>query len=322
MNTDVNETVDRKLSSNLPTLSVVLCTYNGATHLAEQLRSIAEQTLYPDQIIASDDGSNDSSLDILRDFKAKEEKFYFRIIDGPRKGYAVNFLNTLRTVSPSTEFTAFADQDDIWFPEKLERAVETLRTANDTPALYGAATLQCDENLNPLGVSRIATVELGFRHAITQNFAGGNTMVLNNAALKIVQNALQKDINVQAHDWWLYQLISAAGGKIVFDETPVMHYRQHSANAVGSADGLTAKIKRINRMLRKDYKGWNTQNFEALKMADHLLTPENREILDQVIAQRDGTLFARASLMRSPGIYRQTILGQFGLFLALALKSY
>ena len=318
----MQDTVDHKLSPNQPTLSVVLCTYNGATHLAEQLRSIAEQMLCPDQIIVSDDGSNDSTPDILHDFIAEETGISFRIIDGPRKGYAVNFLSTLREVLPNTEFTACADQDDVWFPEKLKRAVETLRSTKDTPALYGAATLQCDENLNPLGVSRIATVDLGFRHAITQNFAGGNTMVMNNAALKIVQDALQKNINVQAHDWWLYQLISAAGGKIFFDETPCMHYRQHNANAVGSADGFTAKIKRMNRMLRNEYKGWNTQNFEALKMADHLLTPDNREILDQVISQRDGTLFARTSLMRSPRIYRQTTLGQIGLFVALALKSY
>jgi len=317
---DTNKNEGR--SFDMSPVSIVMCTFNGARHLAEQLDSFSSQTLRPGLLIISDDGSDDETSNIIDTYRHGEAGIQVENLDGPRQGYAKNFLNALRHVPADTPFTALADQDDVWFDEKLDRAVTTLRDIGSGPALYGAATLECDADQNPLGMSRIVNVDLGFRHAITQNFAGGNTMVMNNAALEIVQNALKNDVTVQAHDWWLYQIISAAGGQIIFDEEPCMHYRQHGANQVGSAGGISAKVKRTRRMLRNEYRHWNTQNFQALSDARHLMTPENQKVLDMILTARDGSVFTRLSLMRTPKIFRQSLLGQIGLFAALALNAY
>ena len=303
-------------------VSVVLCTCNGAQYLTEQLHSISNQILRPDLLIISDDGSQDETRDLIDTYQGNEAHVQVQQVEGPRQGYALNFLNALRIVPAGTAYTALADQDDVWFPRKLDKAVTALRQVGSVPALYGAATLECDIHQNPLGLSRIATVDLGFRHAITQNFAGGNTMVMNQAALKIVQEALESDITVQAHDWWLYQLISAVGGQVIFDREPCMHYRQHGGNQVGSAGGITAKFERTKRMFRNDYRQWNTQNLKALHKVRHLMPLENRELIETIMTARNGSILTRLRLMRTPGIYRQSMLGQLGLFVALALSAY
>ncbi len=305
-----------------PKFTVVMCTFNGATYLRQQLESIALQHLPPDQVLISDDGSIDTTLSIVAAFQQAAANVEIQVSQGPGRGYAVNFLNALRLVDPETEFTALSDQDDVWFPDKLSRAAEMLSEVGEAPALYGASTLQCDENLETISVSRFPTVELGFLHALGQNFAGGNTMVFNNAALRIVQKALVPEFDVQVHDWWLYQIISGAGGHILFDEAPCMHYRQHSANQIGRADSTRAKVKRLKRMVRGDYRHWNTANLAALEKNRHLLTATNREALDTVLMRRDAQLLERLKIMREPGIYRQGFLGQIGLFAALALNRF
>lgn len=303
-------------------LSVVLCSYNGERHLAAQLDSISTQSMRPDHLIISDDKSRDRTPAIIDNYCSVENRFFIQHLNGPQKGYAANFLSSLRAVDPRSRFTALSDQDDVWFAEKLERATTALAAVGSAPALYGAATLQCDALLNPLNVSRIATVRLGFPHALTQNFAGGNTMVFNNSALRIIQKALEQNVLVQAHDWWLYQLISGAGGQIIFDRKPTLRYRLHGGNQVGKANRIEAALERSKRMLRGEYKQWNTANFRSLIKVRHLLTTKNQAILNDVIRGRGSHLINRISLMQNPRIRRQGTLGQIGLLAALTLNSF
>lgn len=314
--------VDDIEQSGTPSVSVAMCTYNGAAYLSDQLDSIRNQTLRPTQILISDDGSSDASAQISKDFQHETPEINVVLFAGRRLGFASNFLDVMRRVPEETDFTALSDQDDIWFADKLERAIAALKKAGASPALYGAATLQCRDNLEPMGVSRLPTVELGFLHSLGQNYAGGNTMVFNNAALRVIQNALSRDFEIQVHDWWLYQIVSGAGGKIIFDQEPCMYYRQHASNQIGQADSLNAKLNRLKRMCRGDYRQWNSKNIEALDLNRHILTPDNLAVLEALSVQRNGTLLDRLKIMKNPGVYRQGLLGQIGLFAALALNRY
>lgn len=301
--------------------AVVLCTYRGAAFLGAQLDSIAAQSAPPDLIVASDDGSTDGTRDVLRAF-ADRWPGRMAIRDGPRRGYAANFLSALATVPPGTALTALSDQDDVWHPDKLARAATRLGHAGARPALYGAATRICDAGLRPIGLSRVARVPLGFRHALTQNFAGGNTMVLNAAGLATLQTALARGTMAPVHDWLLYQLVSGAGGVVMFDAGACLDYRQHGGNQIGDAGGLGPLLSRLGRMARGEYRVWTEANLAALEAAGDVLTPEARAIVARVRSGRRGGAAARLRLMRDPGLYRQGRLGQAGLAAALLLGRF
>ena len=86
----------------------------------------------------------------------------------------------------------------------------------------------------------------GFRNALVQIFAGGNTMMLERATGRMV-----------LHNWWLYQLISGTGAQVIYDEVPLLLYRQHGTNQVGASTGAGAKLR---RMLRGRFHRWNGIN--------------------------------------------------------------
>ncbi|SFJ44026.1 glycosyltransferase family 2 protein [Jannaschia pohangensis] len=302
-----------------PRIAVVLCTMNGAEYLRAQLDSIAAQTMPPALIVVSDDGSTDGTEAIVDAFAADWTGTIIRRA-GPRRGYAANFLGAIGAV-PETDYLALSDQDDVWYPDKLARAVAALEPLPG-PALYGAATRVCDRDLTRRSLSRITRVPLTFRHALTQNFAGGNTMVLNASALRIVQAAARLDLAVPVHDWFLYQLVTGAGGTALFDPVPCLDYRQHASNQIGDAAGLGALAHRMRRMVRGDYRVWMDANLAALTAAADLLSPDARALLARVRHARDAVLSERLSLMRDAGLYRQGALGQLGLAGALLLRRF
>lgn len=128
------------------------------------------------------------------------------------------------------------DQDDVWREDKISRAVECLsRCPRAVPALYCSRLAVVDENLKPLGYSGVPKRGLSFRNALVENRATGCTILLNQAARRLLQREFPQQ--VVAHDWWIYLVISAFG-TIVYDEEPRILYRKHVANVFGIALGL------------------------------------------------------------------------------------
>lgn len=113
------------LAPNLdaPLVAILLCTYNGARFLAEQLESLEYQTHQNWVVIASDDGSTDLTLEILQQYQAKWPSGKLTIRGGPQKGFSQNFLSLACDPEIKANYYAFCDQDDVWLPEKLEIAV-------------------------------------------------------------------------------------------------------------------------------------------------------------------------------------------------------
>ena len=91
------------------------------------------------------------------------------------------------------------------------------------------------------GLSPLFTRPPAFQNALVQSLGGGNTMVFNRAAKKILQEAAA--IDVVLHDWWVYQLVSAAGGMVHYDPRPMLKYRQHSDNLIGSNLGWRSALR-------------------------------------------------------------------------------
>src|SRR3712207_5989304 len=99
-------------------LSVALCTYDGARYLPEQLESLARQRRLPDELVVCDDGSADDTVDVVRRF-ADRAPFAVRLSLNPQNlGFVKNFEQAIRLCRG--DLIALADQDDVWHPQKLE----------------------------------------------------------------------------------------------------------------------------------------------------------------------------------------------------------
>ncbi len=288
-----------------------------------QLQSLQEQSLKPAWIVISDDGSTDGTRARLKSFAARagRDGIAVTVIDGPRRGASANFLHLLgRPEAAAADYVALADQDDIWLPDKLRQAANLLAPHGSAPALLGTRSWEWDPATGRCHLSRPVPGPHDFRHALVQNFAGGNTMVLNRAGMALVQQAVPRVRDVAVHDWWLYQLISGAGGTVLFGQDPQILYRQHPGNQIGANRSLGSKLARFMAMLRGTYRHWNDLNTEALMVNADLLTDDARALLERFARDRQGGLRDRLALLRETGLHRKGRINHATLWLAALLK--
>ena len=306
-------------SSGRSLVIIVMCTFNGERFIEGQLHSFVAQECVDWTLYVSDDGSTDATLEILRKFRDRVRKSNeVSISDGSRKGFAANFLTAICS-APASDFYAISDQDDIWQPHKLKRAVSCLnRIPRGKPALYCARTRIADVNGQEVGLSPLFLRHPSFANALVQNIGGGNTMVMNGAARELVRKA-GPNVEIVVHDWWLYQLVSGAGGEVMYDPEPHTLYRQHGSNLIGENSSCSAQFSRLGQLMGGSFKEWMDRNLVALDRVRHLLTAENRNLLDDLIALRGRSFWQRVLGLRKLGIERQTLVGNISLTLATAL---
>ena len=302
-------------------VAILLCTYNGERFLAEQLNSLGAQTYQNWVLIVSDDGSKDATLDILLQYQAKWPQGKMMIRNGPQKNFCQNFLSLACDSEIKADYYAFCDQDDVWLPEKLTVALQTIAANQNinVPFIYCGRTTYVTEQLKPCGSSPLFVFPPSFRNALVQSIAGGNTMVFNLAAKLLIEKA--GTVNVPSHDWWLYQLISGADGYVFYDPVPYLLYRQHKGALVGGNSSLSAKIERVVMLLQGRFQDWNTQNIAALKEVKHLIAKNQQDILNFFEILRGASVKDRFRLIEICGLYRQTRRGTFSLFLAALFKK-
>lgn len=300
-----------------PSGVVLLALYEGERFLAAQLDSIAAQEV-PWRLVVSDDGSTDAGPGIVRGF-ADAHPGRVTLTRGPGQGAAANFRALLAGVPEAAGWAALADQDDVWRPGKLARALAALAAVPaGQPALYCSRVTLCDPALRPIGASR-PPYPPSFRHALVQNLVQGNTAVLNPAALALVRAAEPLTPPVVMHDWWLYQLVTGAGGTVILDPAETVLYRQHEGNVVGGNAGPRARLESFTRMLGGGHRAWGAQTLAALTPVRHLLTDENRRVLDAFTALHHGEMADRLVAMARGGFRRQGPVSQAALWLAAAL---
>jgi len=307
-------------SKKPPIVAVLLCTRNGGRYLREQLDSIEAQSHRNLNMWVSDDGSGDDTNHILEQYQSSRSG-HVSIQSGPRRGFVANYLSLIHQSDIKGDYFAYADQDDIWQPDKLSRAIGKLKSVPDNvPALYCSRTCLIDQCGQKIGFSPLFEKPPVFANALVQNIGGGNTIVMNKAARDLLCAAGDK--LVVSHDWWAYMLVSGAGGIVIYDSYPSVLYRQHNSNMVGSNTGCKARLFRLRMLLKGRFRNWNTVNTQALQQVRHLLTSENQHILDEFCTARNRWLIPRISGIMRTGVYRQTFLGNLGLAAAIVLKKF
>jgi len=276
----------------LPRVTILLASCQGAIHLAQQLDSFIAQDHDDWALWVSDDGSTDGTPDIVSALRAAHPGRDIRLLPGPCRGPAANFLSLLCHPDLPEGPVALSDQDDIWYPHKLSHALRALEGIAG-PAVYSAQSRHIAEDGTPLGGSRVHGGMPSFGNALVQNRVAGHCATLNPAALRLVRAA--GPVDVPFHDWWLYLLISGAGGRVRVSDEAVLDYRQHRGNVLGPHRGMLAGLTRAAKVLGPVYAGWQAANHAALKTAMPHLTTEARALLAALeAAPRRGIGRARA----------------------------
>ena len=242
--------------SDNPVVLVLLATYNGARWLEVQLDTILGQTGVAVDLIVSDDGSTDATLEIIHRRAAQDPRITL-LPARPGAGYAAaNFYSLLRQVDTDRHrLVALADQDDIWAPDKLRRHAGLLDTlgvdavSSDVIAFW------------PDGRKRLVCKSKPQREwdFLFEPPGPGCSFLMRGTTVAAVQTALA-DLDsagiepLRAHDWLIYLVARCSGLKWHISDRPSLDYRQHDANEVGVNSGSKAMLNRLQAMRRGLYR--------------------------------------------------------------------
>ena len=303
-------------------IAIILGFYEGYEFINKQLQSIFDQTHQNFIIFVTDDNSKDNfAIEKLKINERNKKKIRvgFR---NKNIGYAKNFLNALVSINDYFDYYAFSDQDDIWHPEKLEKAIKSLEEYPDNQAnLYGPRTQLIGKSEEiKLGKSIEFKKSPSFQNALTQNIFGGNTMVFNRNAFDLICSS-NLDQKIIAHDWWCYQIISGAGGNVFYDKNIYLKYRQHNNNLIGSNISLKDKWLRFCKVANGNFKIQNDHNLRAIINNQNLLTSSNLRTLTNFIKARKSCFLKRIYYFAKSGVFRQTLIGNIGLFIGIVIKK-
>ena len=236
-------------------IAVLLASYNGTKYIKEQVDSILNQKEVDVTIFISDDLSTDKTIEYLQDIY-KDFKNIVYLPSGSKFGGAgKNFFRLIRDVDFSSfDFISFVDQDDIWYEDKLIRAIKTIE--DKQLDAYSSNVLAFWEDGKEMVINKSSSQA---RYDYLFEAAGpGCTYVLKKDLAISLQNFIcenWEDVNkIELHDWFIYAFVRENNYKWHIDEKPSMRYRQHTSNQVGANDGLKAKLKRLKKVFSSWYR--------------------------------------------------------------------
>ena len=235
-------------------VTVLLATFNGEKFLEEQLNSLLNQSFSDFRIVIRDDGSTDTTTDILNKWQSNG---YLKWYSGDNKGYAFSFMDLVQA-SGDADYYAFCDQDDIWHSDKVSKTLQKMQEIEDdpqTPVLIHTDLRVVDRDLQVIhpsfcSLSGFRGDRLAFHHLLMQNVVTGCTVMINGALAQLASGTTVR--NILMHDWFL-ALLASACGKVAFLNEATIDYRQHGKNAVGAKNSRSLRyiLHRIQSGVRK-----------------------------------------------------------------------
>jgi glycosyltransferase involved in cell wall biosynthesis len=265
----------------LPEVEVLLATFNGGKYLKQFLESLKQQEGVKIHLRVSDDGSTDSTLEIVNFYKSEFESC--QIFDGPGKGASLNFFSLLDKAS--FDFIAFADQDDIWLPEHLINSVRRLESDPNPLSMTFCQVIESKnfskdtEKVWPNIYSSPRLHEIFF-----QNFARGCTIVFRKELAELIKQK-DKDCAIM-HDWWIY-LVAMTCGSVTFSTDCEVRYRLHANNLVGHGPNFYSRILNFLYIaVGGQWAPWAQLEKLKIQFQDYLL-PQGSEDLDWILNIRN-----------------------------------
>ena len=261
-------------------ITVLMSAYNGARYIRQQIDSVLAQDIDAElSLLVRDDGSADATPAILEEYRTAGKLSWYT---GQNLGPERSFWHLLQN-APEADCYAFCDQDDVWLPDKLSRAVAQLQETN--AQLYCSAFIATDADLNPIEHHHSPLNQYtDYAHSLIYSTAAGCTFVFTHAAR---ESAMAYDMERHPaiiHDWLLHKIVTITGGKMIFDPTGSIYYRQHGNNAIGAQkSGLQGLAVRIKRFVSGGSRGVRSGCAKALlDVYGDRVESEVREALDLV----------------------------------------
>lgn len=223
-------------------ISVAVVTYNGETYLRAQLDSILANLSTGDEIVVSDDGSVDTTLDILRLYQEQDARI--RVVQGPGEGVIANVEHALQECHG--DYIFLADQDDVWMADKVDKVLKVFKEKDAVLVMHDARVMDadCREVLMPSFFA--------YRHSgrgavknIVKNTYMGCCMAFRREALDVIL-PIPKDI--QMHDQWIGVRCDMRYHRTELLPEPLICYRRHERNVSDfTHNGVLQMIK--NRLI-------------------------------------------------------------------------
>ena len=303
--------------SEVPTVAVIMSTYNGEKFLAEQLDSILAQEGVHVELFIRDDGSKDSTREILSGYAEKHANIHLDF--GENLGFARSFIKEL-VAAPGYSYYAFSDQDDYWKPEKLIAAVtaikeEEAKYSTKIPIIWHSNFHTSDSKLHIIRTTKLDKRVRSLGSLILRRSVPGCSMVMNSEAQKLSHHKYtQPLILTRGHDIALMYLTYLTGGKVICSPEAYLYYRQHSSNVVGSPTSLRERLVREYRKLFEWGHGMEAGAAQKiLQGGDCYITPYEKRTLELVAGHKDKWLY-RLIIIFSPrfrtGDWRLTLWGK------------
>ena len=282
-------------------VQVLLSSYNGEKYIQEQINSILEQNIEV-QLLIRDDGSTDTTPQILAEYEKKYTniKVYYE----KNIGVIASFFHLMQLADETYSYFAFADQDDVWLPEKLSRAIMKLEQEKqpESPMAYCSEKKLVDKNLNVLSKKRCYNqVKAEFGNALVENICTGCTCVINRSLLLLLKN--QSPRFMIMHDFWIY-LVGTCFGTVLYDETSYILYRQHGQNNIGETHSRIKKYRNRIKNFKRNRKKLTEQAFCFWETYQAILPKEKEQLLLEFVATRKDKAI-RKKLIKEKTIFRQ-----------------
>jgi len=265
----------------LPLITVLLATHNGARFLDEQLDTILGQRDVEVRIHVLDDASTDGTPELLAARASSDSRITVLATQGRSGGAAPNFYRLIRSLDLATAgLVAFADQDDIWLPNKLSRHAAMIAAGADGVS-SNVTAFSAD---GPRSLIKKDYPQREFDYLL-EGPGPGCTFLMSNRLVALAQELLadpESDASrADFHDWLLYVLCRAQGWNWVIDSFASVDYRQHSSNVMGANVGLSSARRRLTLISSRWHRNESTL---FARVALSVATPELRPGLETMLA--------------------------------------
>lgn len=302
---------------------ILLATWNSERFLREQLDSIIGQTVKDWRLLIRDGGSSDRTLEIIEEYSCKDERII--LVEKGKAGAMENFSRLLKFADAPE--VMFADHDDVWLPEKVERSRKKLREAAakvpaGTPVCVFTDALVTDAELNVTSGSNLKNQNLdpekGLKPArlLVQNVPSGNTMIFNMELCRMIDPI---PVNAVMHDHYA-ALAAALTGKIECLNEATLLYRQHQRNVLGSMSygivGMMGKLAGGVKSIRERFFA-NCRQAQSLLDSGIPLSEENEKLLKTFASLEKMNFFRRKYTIIRCGFWKTGLLRNLGMLLLI-----
>ena len=299
-------------------IQILLSTYNGEKYLRQQLDSYLSQTCIQQiRVLIRDDGSSDGTGEILREYAAA---YGFEVFLGGNIGINASYQWLITHSNCNCDYFAFSDQDDVWMPDKISKAVSMLDArSSEKPVLFASRSQITDASLKPIGTSVLPVRGISFYNAMVQNVLPGHTQVFNRALRNVL--CAHGCEEVQMVDWWVY-LTAAAVGEIAFAKESLVLHRQHGDNSVGYQLGLFFRLKQRIQALKQGKGNTISRQLLAFRNSWGVALPKEyaQELEDYLDSL--GGFFSRGAYLCRSRVFRQKTIENQAFRLLYLLGKY